>query len=331
MTRILLFSFIVLFFCTNSLGQYRKVKCVLLGTTHSFKPNPHQNFDQVIAKLTGFKPEIICVESIPLTDTATIQRYRKESFKKARLLQKQFQLMKEQIDDSIEYYTHKTEPEENNIQDHLSLARYLYMANDFKGNSDYQWWIAHFLSRQQQIAISDTLANEYFANNRYNEYYNVVYPVASRLKIKQVFPVDDQYFYPDDIKAQKKAPIRLLFSFKGLKALKLIKSLKTEFTDYDKQGRLFELLNDSVYQNRISDLIINVYPEWSKSKWAKHVAELWKKRNKRIAETIIKTINNNPDAERVLITFGAAHIPLLRLYLSQYPTIEIIDYNNLPD
>lgn len=329
MNRIFFLITLVLVFTANVFSQEKKVKVLLLGTTHSFKANLNQNFEQVIAKLYSFSPDLICVEAIPVTDTAIIHKYRKESFERAKLLQLQFKLTEKQVNDSVDFYYNRLKQEGNNIQYHLSLARYLYMAYDFKGNSDYQWWLTNYLSKQQQIAVSDTLANEYLQRRQYNEYYNVVFPVANRLSIEKIFLADDQTFYPNDIKAQKKTQFRLLFSFKGFKALKLIKSLKREYKSYDKEGRLFDFLNDSVFQNRFSDLIINVYPNWSKSKWAKQVSDLWKKRNQLIAERIKKAINDNPGAERVLVTFGAAHIPLLKFYLSQYSNIEIITYNNL--
>ena len=56
------------------------------------------------------------------------------------------------------------------------------------------------------------------------------------------------------------------------------------------------------------------------------MGETWKERNRLIAQNILKAIEQNPKAKNVLVTFGAAHIPMLKYYLSQQPNIEIVPY-----
>lgn len=319
----------LLFFLPAALPQQEKIKILLLGTTHSFKGNPNQNFNEVIATLASFKPDMICIEALPVEDTATIKKYRAASYRKADSMRVQSGLTDIKIKRAVRACRKKLAKTPSDIELHLKLANLLFMQYDFRGNSDYHWWQANYYSIQQNQATKDSSLAAFLQRSKFNEYYNVVFPLANGLGIKYFILVDDQTYYPDDITAQKKAQDSLLITPKGVEAIKQISQAQAAFSKYEKQGRLFDLLNDTAYQNKVSDIIINAYPKWSTTVSTKLVSELWKKRNHLIAQRIIGAIAKAPATERVLVTLGAAHIPILKSYLSAYQNFEIIDFDEL--
>lgn len=329
MTRLILLTGILISLASNSFCQDKKIKILLLGTEHNFQANLNQNFKEVIAKLYSFKPDLICMESLPVTDTGILHKYYTANFEKSLLMKKQYNLSEKQVIDSVNYYYKKLNKKGDELEYHISLARNLYMCYNY-ANATYHWWIANFIAQQKQIAITDTPTAKYPEKSKYNEYYNVVYPLAHKLNIKKLFQADDQTFYPKDLLAQQKTQEQLISSPDGAAAMAIYKSLTEDRDKYMKEGRLFDtILNDSTYQDKYSDLIVNTYPKWSKSEWAKEMSEIWKERNKLIVQNIIKAIEQNPKAKKILVTFGAAHIPMLKFYLRQHSNIEIISYQSL--
>ena len=96
--------------------------------------------------------------------------------------------------------------------------------------------------------------------------------------------------------------------------------IQADYAAAEKAGTVFSLINDTAYQKTISDLITNIYPDVTTDESAKKMKELWEKRNLSIASRIVAVIKENNYPQHILVTFGAAHIPLLKRYLERLGT-----------
>lgn len=297
-------------------GQANRKTVLLLGTAHSFKDNPNQDFEMVKSQLLAFKPELICVEGIDADDSVSLYNFRKENVQLASQQLAKSGLSRVAVFDSIDRYRTLIKSDTENIAYHIRLAQFFFLSYDFNANSDYHWWIANVLTENKLgKATSDSIFKTYKSARQFNEYFNLVFPLAFAAGIETLYPIDDQTDHPADIQAQKKLTKRILFSFKGIKAYFYFRKIRKQYNEYQREGKLFSLLNDSTYQNKISDLITNSYPKWSKSHWAKEVSDLWKQRNQNITRNILNAVSKEPTANRIIVTIGAAHVPILKSYL----------------
>jgi pheromone shutdown protein TraB len=123
------------------------------------------------------------------------------------------------------------------------------------------------------------------------------------------------------VKYQKKTMKSLLFgilkmNFRGFKVMRMIKQQKKEYTEAERNGKAYEFVNTEKFQAQLAELFDNIYPKWSKSKWARLLQQNWNNRNERIARRITAIHLQNKEIKKIVVFIGAAHIPALKKILS---------------
>jgi Family of unknown function (DUF5694) len=321
---------IVLLLSLSGISCVQKKILVLLGTGHDFEANLNQQFSPVVKTLSNFKPRLICIESIPPYDSKSINNIKSSSVTKADLIREQLGLTTKDVMDSLAYY--KKQLGKKTIDQgrvHLKLGLFYYLSHQFAGNSDYNYFIASKMLQPNEYS-SDTLLLRYLKNEKFTEFYNVVFPVASNSGLKELVPVDDRADYPNDEIAQQKTLGVISASPGGMALIEIYMKAQSDYAGYEKKGEAFSLLNDTAYQNTISSLIVDTYPAVTADQNAKNMKEFWERRNMEIAKRIVAAVRSKKKNNKVLVSFGAAHIPLLRKYLSHLlPSYKIIGYNEL--
>lgn len=304
----------------------QKKEIVLFGTGHDFRNNMNQDFTSLIEKLSGFKPHMICIEAIPARDSISMRKINPASLDRIEKLKILFHLNNNMIKDSLDHYKRLIKKRGQDKWLTSQLGFFYFLNKEIRSNANYQWFLAAQLSIPEDV--TDTLVNQYIKSNRFNEYYNVVFPVAKKLNLKEVYAVDDRSDHPKDIKAQQETQTKLMVSEKGQAIVSLYMKSQTNYAKQEQEGKAFEILNDSAFQNLISGILINVYPEIINDNAAKDMKEIWKKRNYEIANRIKNSLLNTKRSNKVLVTFGAAHIPLLKKYLTEIlPGYSVLTYN----
>ena len=85
-------------------------------------------------------------------------------------------------------------------------------------------------------------------------------------------------------------------------------------------------LNSEAFRSFLTTVIEELPTRWSRSKKTKELIRLWEERNERMAHRIESVIaKKTPD--RVLVVFGAAHVPAVKMYLEKADRYRILTYD----
>ncbi len=310
-------SLVVYFFAQQAFPQEKEI--LLVGTAHNFENTNNQHFEKVVDKLADFKPQIICIEAIPVWDTVSQQKILPKDIQRVIGLMAAMGLTSNTIIDSLNYYRKKTLEKKISPGTWTKLGFYYFLNRDFGCNSNYNWFRA-VDAYSGNMDPSDTLVQQYLQSEKKTEFHNVIFPVAVKLGLRQLYGVDDRSTYPDDINAQNETQSKLMNLPKGKEKIAVYMKIQADYAAAEKAGTVFNLINDTTYQQTISDLITNIYPGVTTDESARKMKELWEKRNLSIAGRIVTVIKENNYPQRILVTFGAAHIPLLKKYLERLGT-----------
>jgi hypothetical protein len=321
-----IFFICLLFSAAVSSSQNIKKTIILVATTHDFRDFPDQDFQAVKNKLLAFKPQMICVEGIAKNDSAGLFNYRRSKMDAARQMRNVAGLTYPMVKDSISYYTNKARSNAADVSVHIKLGYFYYMENDFTANSDYQYWQAWQLVNKDIAPYPDSVLKKYVQTRRYDEFFNLVFPVAFESGIRFLYSVDDQSNYPNDILAQQKLQKELFDSSR--EALVEYAKFTKQFNDAAPGGKLLDLINDTAYQKGISGFLEYVWPKWSGSETAQQVTTLWKERNRKISRNIESAVDDQK-LQRVIVMIGAAHISLLKQYLSKTGKYRVMTLQDL--
>lgn len=201
MSRYLLF----VFFFYHSFECFSQQKILLIGTHHRTERERLEEMVPVKAIVERFQPGIFCIEYPLHTDTASIIRrsiiYRKDAqiFQQMEALRKEWKISAEDMNNKIETLQQRQDLS-SDLMKRMELQQ-LYFVSCDAGNADYQGYLIMSKlsgdSRKNGWLLEsspgfDTM-KQIYEDKRYrnDEYYQLVFPLAAKLNIDYLYPIDD--------------------------------------------------------------------------------------------------------------------------------------------
>jgi hypothetical protein len=333
--RAKIFSRMKLFTLLLTFGFYQAfaqdIEIVLVGTTHQFKTKwlQNQNFEFLIQKWKDYKPDIICIESIPVWDTVSLMQVRKSSLESAAQLKMEKNIVADNIDSLITYYKKLVQNKPDQLTNRSILANLLYARYDF-WNAYYHWFtleqklqqkIGYDSSLIQTFAL-DSIHKRIYARHLSSEFGNMIFPLAQKLNHPYLYNIDDRA--DDKLFQSLTLPIakRLLLNLKLFKALRIYRQLRKQTEAAEQEGRIMQHINSPEFYQKISKLLDELPVRLVRSKKAAQYKNLWDNRNRRMAERIIGE-SQKAQAKKVIAFFGAAHLEFIKRELEKTPAIKV--------
>lgn len=330
-------TLILLLISAMGYGQ-QEVEILLVGTQHVFTDSlkERQNFDEIRSQLVAYQPDVICIESVPVTDAASLKEVRSGQMEVAKKMRAEKGIDTYDLDQRIAELQATLLSRPHDLKLRSELANHLYANHDF-WNAYY-----HYFTLDQQLSTLDKNADMEGLRSSFaldsihsriarremkGEYGNIVYPVAQELGILKFENIDYRADEEEFLKRTKKAAIGTIFNLKIFKLKKLTKKMQQDMQSAEQEGRLMEWINSEEQQALYLDLIDNS-SRFLKSKNLRKAVELWEFRNKVMAERILASARES-DADRVMAVFGAFHLPFVKRYLEQHPEVKVVMYNEL--
>lgn len=302
-----------------------KIEILLVGTQHEFVDSlKHlQQFEQINQRLVQFAPDIICIESVPVSDAASLREVRSDQLQVAQQMRDEKGLSTFGLQTKIDRLKTrlKTQPDDLVVQS--TLANYLYAYHDFW--NAYYHYFRLYTALKQSSEVDEALKATFALDSihvrvterqRNGEYHNIVYPVAQQLGLMHLENIDYRADEDEFLKRLKKAAIGTIFNLKVFRLKKLMKKMQSEMSAAEQRGELMDHINSSEQQAFYLDLIDNAH-KFKKSKNMRTAVELWEFRNEVMTMRIMEAIERNK-ARKVLVTFGAFHVPFVKRYLERH-------------
>lgn len=304
---------------------------LLLGTTHQFTDTVDV-FADIRDQIKDFAPDMICIENIPTWDTLSLQNIRQESMQVAARLRSEQHLERAELPALQDQLL---EAIQNNPKDpilHAQLANVYYAQHNFY-NAYYHWFeLAQLLEESEQLdeqLIShlalDSIYLRVAKRHTTTEFGHIVFPVAADLGIHHLESIDERGEDPAFQKHTKKLFKRLIFNLKIFKAMKIYKKEQKKLVDAP-GDEVMAYLNSEAFRSFLTTAIEELPTRWSRSKKTKELIRLWEERNERMADRIEEVIEAKRP-ERVLVVFGAAHVPAVKRYLDQAGLYKVLTFD----
>jgi len=304
---------------------------LLLGTTHQFT-DTLDVFGDIRNQIKDFAPDVICIENIPTWDTLSLRNIWSDILPVAARLRKEQELetanlpaLQDQLLEAIQ-----NNPKAPSL--HAQLANVYYAQHNFY-NAYYHWFVlARLLEKTDkvdpalipQLAL-DSIYLRVAKRHSTTEFGHIVFPVAAELGIQHLESIDERGEDPAFQKHTKKLFKRLIFNLKIFKAMKIYKKEQKKLSDAP-GDEVMAYLNNEAFRSFLEGVIEELPTRWSRSKKTKELIRLWEERNERMADRIEGVIQAKRP-KRVLVVFGAAHVPAVKRYLDQVGEYKVLTFD----
>jgi hypothetical protein len=331
-----------------------RTRILVLATSHlkqiqkDFEP---AMLDPLMAKLQGFRPDAVCIESLPGARVRELELRREagplygevlEGFasKHVRLAAAARPLVKASPETAalkvgeLLSSLARTKPGERTAEAHATLALWLAAAYE-PVSAALQWsYLNDEQKRAQTIVPADLAAALDAECAEVNENDVLALPLARRLGLPAVDPVDDF----EDLEAFARIEARLGEDVQGNPLLAAV-SKAPIYAEADALRRRClaegDLWPEYVLLNSARFAEADVDAQWGvflRTRFASGADRtrlgLWENRNLKIAARIRAVAALHPGG-RVLVIYGAAHKPFLDDYLSRMADVEVVQFEAL--
>lgn len=323
----------VLVLSTFHLGQVRQ----------EFKP---EMLDSLLAKLQGFRPDAICIESLPgarvrefdlRREAGSIYKDVLDGFASThlRLAKAATPLANVTPEAAALKVTEllasqaRTKPEERTPEHRATLALWMSAAY-LPVSAALQWsFLSDAQKRSQTVVPADLAAALDAECARVNEHFLLSLPLARRLGLAAIDPVDDF----EDLDAYARIEAQIEKDFQGNPLLAAV-SKAPIYAESDallkaclKNGDLwpqYVLINSERFARADVDAQWGVFLRTRFSSGTDRTRlGLWENRNLKIAARVRAVAALHPGG-RVLVIYGAAHKPFLDDYLSRMADVNLV-------
>ncbi|WP_425390231.1 DUF5694 domain-containing protein [Ekhidna sp.] len=297
----------LLFAITSSWSIAQKINVTIIGTAHSFNKDyqPLQSFNEAQSFIEELSPDMICIEAIPITDTASLKEIWPNTMKRA-----------DRLRDTLK----NTESSHDNLPNHGNIDFWTaYSANKkimkgAKAYASYDFWNGYY-QWFQVLNDGDSLEyfSKYYRDQSKSEYGLIVFPAAQGLGIDHLYGIDYRDGEKEFLAANSKVMKKLFFSLKW-KPIRVYLKTQKKYKKAEKAGKLIEFINSDEFQDAFSNLIDDLPNRLPKSEEAQFIKDYWLNRNEIMANRIIETANAN-GAQNILLTVGSAHVTHIKRFL----------------
>lgn len=304
---------------------------LLLGTTHQFT-DTLDVFADIRNRIKDFAPDVICIENIPTWDTLSLQNIWSDILPVAARLRKEQELetvdlssLQDHLLDAIQ-----TKPKDPALR--AQLANTYYAQHNFY-NAYYHWFeLARLLGQTDKVDQAliphlalDSIYLRVAQRHTKTEFGHIVFPVAAELGMHHLESIDERGEDPAFQKHTKKLFKRLIFNLKIFKAMKIYKKEQKKLIDAPGDEAM-AYLNSEAFRTFLGGVIEELPTRWSRSKKTRELIRLWEERNRRMADRIESVIEAKRP-KRVLVVFGAAHVPAVKRYLDQAGRYKVLTFD----
>jgi hypothetical protein len=315
-----------------------RTQVLILGTAHlsnapkGFQP---QSLQPLLARLAAFQPDIITIEGISGKSCALMAQYPSiynpenlapfcvdtKAAKAATGLDVPAAIAA--ADQALHDWPAKPAPAQRR---HLAA---LFLASGESASALVQWLQLPQAERHAGDDLDDALVaelNKYI--DRRNEDYLIAAPLAVRLNLQRVYPIDDHtgdnIRIPDQQdKAFEAAIMKAWASSKA--RMQPLEARQQDLLAHNRILALYRFLNSpQVQQTLITSDMGAALRDDSPRHYGQMYVTGWEARNLRMASNIMATFREHPGA-RVLVIVGATHKPWLDKILGLMPGVELVN------
>jgi hypothetical protein len=310
---------------------FSQQKILLIGTLHQTESDRLQEVKPISAIVENFNPKIICVEYLLPTDTLSLKhRFEATYYEERKNLRQALNIDEKKIGFKIKSLQNDL-ADDWDLQKRIELHQLYYLSFDM-GNADYQGHLimnnlnkdsTKWLRNYSQIAKE--MHSNYLRHLTFNtEYSLLVFPIATKLNIPYLDPIDDLSTWVE----YEKYYDRLLIPDTNASKMRYRK----QADDFTKKVQ--SLPKDSsmwLFSNSAKVIDELLYVEGYKADGHPDIKMLqfyWTLRNRKMAEHIDKVASKEP-GKRVVVFFGASHVGPVREELNKlHKSYEVL---TLPD
>lgn len=313
-------------------------KVLVLGTVHLSQSlpkdaDPTQSLQPLLERLAAFKPEIVTVESIPGEQCELMARYAAvygpvadNPYCSDNAAAHAATGLGVQAAVAEAHQTLKAWPAKPGAAQRRRLAAVFLAANE-EASALVQWLQLPEAERHAgdglDAALVATLRKLQASNN---EDYRIAAPLAARLGLPRVYPVDDHTgdsYAIDDEKAFEKA-IRGAWELTAAEKKPLREKQKALLESGDMLA-LYRYINQpEVLRVQIAGDMGSAVQDGVAPHYGRWYVGGWETRNLRMVANIRATFRTHPGA-RVLSIVGSTHKPWFDSLLGQMQGVEIVD------
>lgn len=312
--------FTLLFFLSCPLIGISQQNILLIGTLHQTERERLKEIIPVAAAVENFNPGVFCIEYPMPTDTASVVNrsimHRNEPliFQKMEALRKEWQIPSGDMGTRIELL--QQDPALASDASKRTELHQLYFLSSDLGNADYQGYLAMSKIKSDTRAMASLSDNfpgfkamkATFDHKCYaDEYCNLVFPLAAKLKIRYLYPIDDLSTWKEAMKPYNRLHASDTTDADIKKFRSRSKTLHQKLESFPKDSNLWILINAPQMIQEI------LYAEGFRidkgvtNEDVKLVHHYWVQRNKTMAQHIDAVARRHPDVN-VVVFFGASHV-----------------------
>lgn len=319
-----------------------RTQVLVLGTAHlsdapkGFKP---QSLQPLLKRLTAFKPDIIAIEFISGQGCALMARYP-TIYKPDNISPYCLDTSGAKAATGLDIpaavaavrETLKGWPAQPTAAQRRHLAA-LFLACGEPASALVQWLYLPEAERHAGDGLDDALvAMLDKRSTRNNETYQIAAPLAVKLGLQRVYPIDDHtgdnIAIPTDQDKAFAAAIRKAWA-PNKACMQPIEKRQQDLLEHNDTLALYRYLNRADVQQTFIESDMGAALRDGVAPYYGHMYVTgWEARNLRIAANILATSREHPGA-RVLVIVGATHKPWLDQILGQMPGIQMVDAENV--
>lgn len=319
------FTFFVVFALHTAVCVSQQ-KILLIGTFHQTPKDRLKEIIPVAAAVENFHPGIICIEYPIRTDTASI-KYKggEDIFQERKALQREWKISGGDISTKIESLQKDLYLTSDIQKKRMELQQLYYLSSD-DGNADYQGYlIMTKIENDSQNAVwlqenspGFNTMEAIYETKRYrnDEYHHLVFPLAVKLNIPYVYPIDDLSTWKEYEKYYDRLHVPDTTDASKMKFRQYAKDFhhKLQSLPTDSNQWIFanspQIVQELLYVEGYSiDVDIS-------SEDVKMLQYYWVQRNRITAQHIDAVAREHPTIN-IVVFFGASHVGAVREELNK--------------
>lgn len=315
---------LVLILLLNTTVSISQQKILLIGTRHRTFPDRVKEIIPIGEAVEHFHPEIICVEYRTSTDTTSLKNsYTDERLNVIEAMRKDWNIPSGSVSDKINLLANATDLQ-SDLTKRMQLHNLYFVSPDF-ANADYQFYLLmmslngdsskRFLLKERFPHFEEIESRHFSKIDRNNEYTSLVFPLATKLNISYLYPIDDMSSWKEFEKY-----VEILE--KRDTSLTNRKKYYQRSDDFDKKIQAFPKgSNEWIFINSpemINDLMyVEAYKvDKTSSEEINMLSYYWIERNKKMARHIHEVARLQPK-KNIVAFFGASHVGAVREELNK--------------
>ncbi len=315
---------LVLIFLLNTTVSISQQKILLIGTRHRTFPDRVKETIPIGEAGEHFHPEIICVEYRISTDTTSLKNsYTDERFNVIESMRKDWSIPSGSVTDKINLLANATDLQ-SDLTKRMQFHNLYFVSPDF-ANADYQFYLlmmslngdsSRRLLLKERFPHFEEIESRHFSKiDRNNEYTRLVFPLATKLNISYLYPIDDLSSWKKYEKYFEILEIRDSLLTNRKKYYQRIDDFFNKLQALPKGSNEWIFFNSPEIINEL--LYVEAYTvDKTSSEEIKMLSHYWVQRNKKMAQHIHEVATLQPEKD-IVVFFGASHVGAVREELKE--------------